>query len=79
MTDLGSPISYLVLEKGTPVYDADGEELGKVTEIRADSQRDIFESIVLDSNSILPGGRTEIPADEIEEIYERGVVLAKRP
>ena len=27
-------------------------------------------------NSILPGGREEIPADEIEEIYERGVVLS---
>ena len=78
MTDLGNPISYLVLEKGTPVYDADGEQLGKLAEIRADTERDIFESIVLDTNSILPGGRTEIPAADIEEIYERGVVLARR-
>jgi sporulation protein YlmC with PRC-barrel domain len=78
MNDLGSPISYLVLEKGTPVYDADGEELGKVAEINADSERDIFESLVLDSNSILPGGRSEILAEDVEEIYERGVVLARR-
>jgi hypothetical protein len=79
VTDLGNPISYLVLEKGTPVYDAGGEEIGKVVEVRADTERDIFESIVLDSNSILPGGRSEIPAADIEEIYERGVVLGKEP
>jgi sporulation protein YlmC with PRC-barrel domain len=75
MNDLGEPTSYLVLEKGTPVYDADGDEVGKVAEIRADSERDIFESIVLDTNSILPGGREEIPADDVEAIYERGVVV----
>ena len=77
MEDLGDPISYLVLEKGTPVYTSDGEKLGAVVEVRADDGSDIFDGIVLDKNSILPGGREEIPADEIEEIYERGVVLRK--
>jgi hypothetical protein len=73
--DLGAPISYLVLEKGTPVYTSAGERLGSVVEVRADDGSDIFDAIVLDKNSILPGGREEIPAEEIEEIYERGVVV----
>jgi sporulation protein YlmC with PRC-barrel domain len=76
MEDLGDPISYLTLEKGTAVYSADGEKIGSVAEIQADEGSDIFDSIVLDRNSILPGGREEIPADEIDEIYERGVVLS---
>jgi hypothetical protein len=46
-----------------------------VVEVRADDGSDIFDAIVLDKNSILPGGREEIPAEEIEEIYERGVVV----
>jgi len=74
--DLGDPISYLMLEKGTPVYTPDGERAGTVAEVRADTEKDIFDSIVLDTNSILPGGKTEVPAEEIERIYERGVVLA---
>jgi sporulation protein YlmC with PRC-barrel domain len=76
MEDLGDPVSYLTLEKGTAVYNADGERIGAVSEVRADLADDIFEGIVLDTNSILPGGKSEIPAEEIAHIYERGVVLA---
>lgn len=76
MEDLGNPVSYLTLEKGTAVYSADGDRIGAVSEVRADPADDIFEGIVLDSNSILPGGKSEIPATEIAHIYERGVVLA---
>jgi sporulation protein YlmC with PRC-barrel domain len=76
MEDLGDPVSYLMLEKGTAVYSADGERIGTVSEVRADLADDIFDGIILDTNSILPGGKTEIPAEEIDHIYERGVVLA---
>lgn len=75
MEDLGEPVSYLMLEKGTPVYSADGERIGTIAEVRADTVNDIFDAIVLDTNSILPGGKTEVPATEIDSIYERGVVL----
>lgn len=75
MEDLGDPASYLLLENGTPVYTADGERIGTIDEVRADTVNDIFDGIVLDTNSILPGGKTEIPAEEIDRIYERGVVL----
>ena len=77
MEDLGAPIAYTALSKGTDVYDGDGNRLGKVTEVRGDLERDIFDAIVLDTNSILPGGREEIPADDVEAIYERGVVVKR--
>jgi len=73
--DLGAPTSYMVLTKGADVYDANGEKVGRVTEIRADRERDIFDGIVVDESPLLPGGRREIPADQVDEIYERGVVL----
>ena len=75
MDDLGAPISYVVLTKGTDVYAADGEKLGKVAEIRADTQDDIFDGIVLDRTPLMPGGKELVVADRIGEIYERGVVL----
>ena len=75
MEDLGNPISYLVLEEGADVYSSDGEKIGKVAEVRADTEKDIFDGIVVDRTPILPGGRELITADRIEEIFERGVVL----
>ncbi len=74
MDDLGSPTSYLVLEKGAPVYAADGEKVGRVTEVRADLQGDIFDGLVVD-HSLLPGDERVVPADQVDEIYERGVML----
>ncbi len=76
MEDLGNPISYLVLEKGADVYSSDGEKHGKVNEVLADLREDIFEGIVVDPMPLIPGDLKEIPADRIEGIYERGVVIA---
>jgi uncharacterized protein YrrD len=76
MDDLGDPISYLMLEKGADVYANDGEKLGKVAEVRADTERDIFDGIVLDRTPLRPGGHELITADRIESIFERGVLLA---
>jgi sporulation protein YlmC with PRC-barrel domain len=75
MDDLGAPISYLVLEKGADVYTSEGEKIGKVAEVQADTGEDIFEGIVVNRTPLLPGGEELITADRIEEIYERGVVL----
>ena len=74
MADLGPPSSYLVLEEGTPVYSSDGAKLGKVEHILRDTQSDIFDGIVIDT-SVLPGGHRFADADQVEEIFERGVVL----
>jgi hypothetical protein len=73
--DLGAPASYLTLAAGVPVYSSDGQRLGDVEYILAEPEKDIFDGIVFDASPI-PGGHRFVDAPEVEEIYERGVVLA---
>lgn len=73
--EYGYPISYMVLEPGTDVVSSDGEHVGKVAEVRADDASDIFDGLVIDTQAG-PGGRRFVDAPEVEEIYERAVVLA---
>lgn len=74
MEDLGAPTSYLALEEGADVYSRDGEKLGSVGEVRADEQKDIFDGLVV-SHGVIRGGSSFVAADQIDQIYERGVVL----
>lgn len=72
--DLGPPIAYLALQKGTPVYSSDGARLGRVTNIIADLQEDVFDGIVIEEH---PGrsGHRFVDADQIHEMHTDGVVL----
>jgi uncharacterized protein YrrD len=72
--DLGEPTSYLALGKGADVYSSDGERMGKVEHVLAVPEDDIFDGIVLDT-SVLPDGHRFVDADQVEEIFERGVLL----
>jgi uncharacterized protein YrrD len=72
--DLGAPSSYLALNEGADVYTCDGERIGKVEHVLAVPEKDIFDGIVLDT-SVLPGGHRFVDAPEVEEIFERGVLL----
>ena len=74
MDDLGSPSSYRLLAEGTPIFSSDGENLGEVEHLLADEETDIFDGIVID-RSVLPGGHRFVDASQVDEIYERGVVL----
>jgi uncharacterized protein YrrD len=74
MPDLGEPSSYLDLGKGAEVYTCDGEKVGEVEHVLAAEDEDIFDGIVLDT-SLLPGGHRFVDADQVEEIFERGVLL----
>lgn len=74
MPDLGQPASYLVLETGAPVYSCDGEQVGTIEHVLADPGLDIFDGLVLDT-SVLPGGHRFVDAEQVEEIFERGVLL----
>ena len=74
MTDLGQPASYLTLEKGRPVYSCDGDKVGEVEHVLADAELDVFDGLVLDT-SILPGGHRFVDAEQVDEIFERGVLL----
>jgi uncharacterized protein YrrD len=72
--DLGTPSSYLELGKGAECYSCDGEKVGQVEHVLAAPEEDIFDGIVLDT-SVLPGGHRFVDADQVEEIFERGVLL----
>ncbi len=74
MADLGEPGSYLTLKPGVPVYSCDGEELGKVEQVLSDSDADIFDGLVID-RSVLPGGHRFVDSEQVEEVFERGVLL----
>ncbi len=74
MEDLGQPSSYLSLGAGVPVISSDGSEVGKVEHVLAVPSLDVFDGIVLDK-SILPGGHRFVDAPEVEEVFERGVLL----
>jgi uncharacterized protein YrrD len=72
--DLGQPSSYLSLGKGAECFSCDGEKVGMVEHVLAVPEDDIFDGIVLDT-SVLPGGHRFVDADQVEEIFERGVLL----
>jgi PRC-barrel domain len=70
----GDPISYMALHEGTKVLSADGEQVGKVLHVLADTEDDIFDGIVIDA-SWLPGGHVFADAGEVEEIRTDAVTL----
>jgi PRC-barrel domain len=73
MDDLGHPVSYLVAERGIPVFDNEGEEIGRVVEVLAAPEANLFDGIVFDTGGL--GGRRFVDAPEVGALYERGVVL----
>lgn len=74
MDELGVPISYEVLERGTAVFSADGARVGAVEHVLAAEGEDIFDGIVVDTGAG-PGGRRFADAEQVESIHERGVTL----
>lgn len=74
MDDLGPPTSYLALEPGVAVFDASGERIGTVDHVLAAEDADIFDGLVVDTRELL-GGHRFADADQVDELYERGVVL----
>ncbi|HET8565343.1 MAG TPA: hypothetical protein VFL77_02615 [Solirubrobacterales bacterium] len=74
MDDLGAPLSYLVLQKGVPVFSSDGRRLGRVVRVLAAPEANMFDGIIFDAKSG-PGGHRFVDAPEVGQIYERGVVL----
>jgi hypothetical protein len=72
--DLGAPASYLTLAPGVPVFSSDGQPLGDVAHVLADPDKDIFDGIVFGGGQLQSEHRF-VDAPEVDEIYERGVVL----
>jgi len=69
--EYGNPISYLVLEPGTDVICSDGARVGTVEHVLYDQGEDVFDGIVVE----LDGAMHFADADQVDRIYERGVLL----
>jgi len=62
----------MVLEHGTPVYDAEGDEIGHVHRVLFDRAEDVFEGIVIGTHH---HGHRFVDRDSVSAICERGVQL----
>jgi hypothetical protein len=69
--DLGDPIAYLALDTGTPLYSSDGVQIGTVAHVLAAEDEDIFDGIVVAEGI----GHRFVDSEQIDRIYERGVLL----
>jgi sporulation protein YlmC with PRC-barrel domain len=69
--DEGLPISYEVLDRGVPVYSADGQAVGTVDHVVAAEQEDIFHGLVIRTES----GQKFVAADDVASLHERGADL----
>jgi hypothetical protein len=72
--EYGEPISYLTLEPGAEVVSSDGQRVGRVEHVLYAADEDIFDGLVIDTETG-PGGLHFVDAPEVDEIYERAVVL----
>jgi PRC-barrel domain len=70
----GDPVSWMLIEPGWTVYDAGGGKVGKVKEVLADEQADIFHGVLVDRG--LLGSEEEVVADRIAEINDGHLHLA---
>ena len=73
MTIQGDPVSWLMIEPGWKVFDADGKEVGSVDEIVGDSSDDIFNGLSV-STSLL-GRPRYVPSEQVQRITEGSVQL----
>jgi hypothetical protein len=67
------PISWIVLEPGHKVVDADGEEVGRVDEILGDTVADIFDGLTVSTG--LLGKAKYVPSELVASIDTEAVRL----
>ncbi len=74
ISDHETPMAWIALRSGHPVMDSLGEAIGKISEVVADEQKDIFSGISL--NPGLFKDERFVPADLIEEMTHEAVRLS---
>jgi hypothetical protein len=70
------PFSWFLIEAGWSVCDAEGHEVGKVTQVTGDSEQDIFDGLAITSNALRSA--RYVPSEEVAEIVEGRVTLKLR-
>ena len=70
---MSDPVSWLLIEPGWEVVDAQGESVGKVDEVVGDPERDIFDGLNVSTG--LLGEVRYVAAEDVGEITEGRVQL----
>src|SRR5262245_50205782 len=70
--DDGVAVHYTALQRGTPVFSSDGEEVGTVDRVLDNYREHIFDGLVIVTSS---GERRFVDAPEVERTAERAVTL----
>jgi hypothetical protein len=70
--DDGLAVDYLAVERGTPVYTAQEERVGRVAEVLDNAREHIFDGLIIELND---GSRRFVDAPEVARTAERGVTL----
>jgi hypothetical protein len=70
--DDGLAVHYTALQRGTPVFSSDGQEVGKVDQVLDNYREHIFDGLVIVTTS---GERRFVDAPEVERTAERAVTL----
>ena len=68
------PVAWTLIEPGWKVYDAAGEESGRVAEVRGDPEADIFDGLEVSSG--LLSGTQYVPSERVAQIREGEVHLS---
>ena len=70
---MSDPVSWLVIEEGWKVVDAQGEDIGQVEEVVGDTANDIFNGLAVSTG--LLGKPRYVPAEQVGEITDGQVQL----
>jgi hypothetical protein len=70
---MADPVSWLLIEPGWRVMDADGEEIGKVESVTGDENADIFDGLEVRSGLL---ETRHVPAEQVASIVEGEIRLA---
>jgi hypothetical protein len=71
---MADPVAWTVIEKGWKVFDAEGDEIGRVDEITGDENVDIFDGLTV-SHGILAKPKY-VPSENVARIVEGEVHLS---
>jgi hypothetical protein len=67
------PVSWMMIEQGWSVVDADGEDVGRIDEVLGDQEADIFNGLQVLTGIL--GTPKYVPAERVGEIVEGRVQL----
>lgn len=69
---MSTPVSWLMIEPGWRVESGDGQDVGRVHEVRGDLDADIFDGLTVESG---PLARRYVPAEQVGDIFDGRVTL----